>query len=330
MKKRTLLLLAIVLGATILPPTAQAAPLAPPLRIGIAYDTGGPGDHSFNDAVAKGISLAKKRFNFQVLATVTIGTEVDRILRLKNLVAMGANSIIAIGGGYASAVRSVAQLFPNSQFAIINDATVSRLNVTSLVFAEDQAGYLAGLAAAYATKKGKVGLLGGSSQSNKYELGFIAGARAVKKNLTFNISYVNDSAGSAAASLISGGVDIIFLTLPGSDSDVINAIAHANKSGAGVGLIVIEPDQYVTLALGTKKYIVASVLKRVDKVVVDFISESSAGRSVIDVLDSKVGIYGRQYGIRNGGIEISLWSPGLAKYRKPIYTAALKAGWASK
>lgn len=325
-----LLILAIVLGATILPAPAEAAPLALPLRIGIAYDTGGPGDHSFNDAVAKGISSAKKHFNFQVLATVTVGTEADRILRLKNLVAMGANSIIAIGGGYASAVRIVAQLFPNNQFAIINDASVSMLNVASLVFAEEQAGYLAGLAAAYATKKGRVGLLGSSSQSKKYELGFIAGARAVKKNLTFNISYVSDSAGSAAASLISGGVDIIFLTLPGSDSDVINAIARANKSGAGAGLIVIEPDQYVTLAIGMKKYIVASVMKRVDKVVVDFISESSAGRSVIDILDSKEGIYGRQYGIRNGGIEISLWSPALAKYRKPIYIAALKAGGASK
>lgn len=330
MKRRLLLLLAIVLSATLLPSPAQAAPLAPPLRIGIAYDTGGPGDHSYNDAVANGISAAKKRIKFQVLATVTVGTEADRILRLKNLVAMGATSIIAVGSGYVSALRSVAQLFPNNQFAIINDATVNMLNVASLVFAEDQAGYLAGIAAAYATKKGRVGFLGSSTQSNKYELGFIAGARAVKKDLIFKISYVNGSAGLAAASLISAGVDIIFLTLPGSDSDVINAIARANKSGAGAGLIVIEPDQYVTLALGTKRYIVASVMKRVDKVVVDFISESSAGRSVIDILDSKEGIYGRRYGIRNGGIEISLWSPALAKYRKPIYIAALNAGRTSK
>ncbi len=329
-RKIALASVVLALSATTLAPSSQAAQPAPPLRIGIAYDTGGPGDHSFNDAVSNGISMAKKRFHFQVQATVTIGTEVDRVLRLQNHIAMGANSIIAVGSGYAAAVQTVAQLFPSNQFAIINDATISKLNVASLVFAENQGGYLAGIAAAYATKKGRIGLLGSSTQSNKYELGFIAGAQAVKKNLTFDIAYVKDSAGSAAAAMIAGGVDIIFLTMAGSDSEVINAIVRANKSGAGTGLIVIEPDQYVTLASGTKKYIVASVMKRVDKVVVDFISESLAGRSVIDVLDPKTGIYGRQYGIHNGGVEISLWSPALAKYRKPIYIAALKAGKLSK
>ena len=330
MEKVALSIIAMALSVTVLASPSQATQLTPALRIGIAYDTGGPGDHSFNDAVANGISMAKKRFQFQVIATVTIGTEADRLLRLKNLVALGANSIIAVGSGYASAVQAVAQIYPNSQFAIINDATVSMLNVASLVFAEDQGGYLAGIAAAYATKKGRIGVLGNSAQSNKYKLGFIAGARSVKKNLTFDNTYVKDSFGSAAAAMIAGGVDVIFLTTAGSDSEVINAIATANKSGAGAGLIVVEPDQYVTLPSGTKKYIVASVMKRVDKVVVDFISQNSAGQTVIDILDPKLGIYGRQYGIKNGGIEISLWSPELVKYRKPIYMAALRAGNLSK
>ncbi|MBI3429029.1 MAG: BMP family ABC transporter substrate-binding protein [Actinobacteria bacterium] len=328
--KIVLSMVVIALSATMLTQPSQAAQRTPALRIGIAYDTGGPGDHSFNDAVASGISLAKKRFNIKVIATVTIGTETDRISRLKSLIATGANPIMAVGSGYAASVQVVAQMYPNNQFAIINDATISMLNVASLVFAEDQGGYLAGIAAAFATKKGRIGLLGSSPQSKKYELGFIAGAKSVKKNLSFDIAYVKDSAGSAAAAMITRGVDIIFFTMAGSDSEVINALVKANKSGAGVGLIVIEPDQYVTLASETKKYIVASVVKRVDKVVVDFISESSAGRTVIDVLDPKEGIYGRQYGIQNGGIEISLWSPELAKYRKPIYIAALRAGKLSK
>ena len=325
-----LLVIAMALSGTMLAPPSQAAQRTPTLRIGIAYDTGGPGDHSFNDAVANGISMAKKRFHFQVIATVTIGTEADRLLRLKNLVALGANSIIAVGSGYASVVQAVAQIYPSSQFAIINDATVSMLNVASLVFAEDQGGYLAGIAAAYTTKKGRIGLLGSPAQSDKYELGFMAGARSVKKNLAFDITYVKDSFGSAAAAMIARGVDVIFLTTAGSDSDVINAIAAANRSGAGAGLIVVEPDQYVTLPSGTKKYIVASVMKRVDKVVVDFISQNSAGQTVIDILDPKLGIYGRQYGIQNGGIEISLWSPQLAKYRKSIYMAALRVGKLAK
>jgi basic membrane protein A len=320
-------LIVFALSATTLETTSQASPN---LKIGIAYEIGGPGDHSFNDAVADGITLAKKRFQVQVVATVTTGSESDRVLRLKNLIAMGVGPVIAVGEGYAAAVRQVGELYPNHEFVMVNDATVALINVASLIFAEDQGGYLAGVAAAYATKTGRIGLLGSSPQSNKYEVGFQAGARATKKGLTFDIKYLKDSWGAAATAMVAGGADVVFLTTTGSDSEVLNAIVSANKNGANAGLIVVEPDQYVTLAYGTKKYILASVMKRVDKAIVDFISESVSGGSVGDVLDPKLGIYGRLYGIQNGGIEISLWSPGLAKYRKSIYLAALKAGKFSK
>ncbi|MDP1719719.1 MAG: BMP family ABC transporter substrate-binding protein [Candidatus Nanopelagicaceae bacterium] len=317
----------LALSVTTFAATSQAAPN---LRIGIAYDIGGPGDHAFNDAVADGIALAKKRFQIQVVATVTTGSESDRVLRLKNLIAMGVGPVIAIGGGYTAAVREVAQLYPNHQFVMVNDASIALPNVASLIFAEDQGGYLAGVAAAYTTRTDRIGLVGNSTQSKKYELGFLAGARATKKGLTFDIKYAKDSWGAAAAAMVAGGADVIFLTTTGSDSDVLDAIVSANKIGADAGLIVVEPDQYVTLASGTKKYILASVMKRVDKAILDFISESVAGRSVDDILNPKLGIYGRLYGIQNGGIEISLWSTSLAKYRKSIYLAALKAGKFSK
>ncbi|MDP1713039.1 MAG: BMP family ABC transporter substrate-binding protein [Candidatus Nanopelagicaceae bacterium] len=317
----------LALSVTTLEATSQAAPN---LRIGIAYDIGGPGDHAFNDAVADGITLAKKRFQIQVVANVTTGSESDRVLRLKNLVAMGLEPIIAVGGGYAAAVGDVAQLYPNHQFVIVNDASIALPNVASLIFAEDQGGFLAGVAAAYATKTGRIGLIGSPSQSKKYEMGFLAGARTAKKGLTFDIKYSKDSGSGTVTAMIASGTDVIFLTTTGSDSEVLDAVVTANKNGADAGLIVVEPDQYVTLTSGTKKYILASIMKRVDKAVVNFISESVAGRSPVDIIDPKLGIYGREYGIQNGGIEISLWSPSLAKYRKSIYLAALKAGKFSK
>lgn len=320
-------LIVLALSVTTLAATSQAASS---LRIGIAYDIGGPGDHAFNDAVADGITLAKKRFQIQVVATVTTGSESDRVLRLKNLVAMDLEPIIAVGGGYAAAVRDVAELYPDHQFVMVNDASLALPNVTSLIFAVDQGGFLAGVAAAYATKTGRIGLIGVPSQSKRYEVGFLAGARAAHKGLTFDIKYSKDSDGATAAAMIAGGVDVIFLTTTGSDSEVLDAIVSANRNGANAGLIVVEPDQYVTLTSGTKKYILASVMKRVDKAIVNFISESVAGRSPVDVIDPKLGIYGREYGIQNRGIEISLWSPSLAKYRKSIYLAARKAGKLSK
>lgn len=301
-------------------PSAQAAT---PIRVGVAYDTGGPGDHSFDDAVAQGLGMAKKRFQFQVTATVTIGSDADRELRLRSLVAKDCNLVIAVGGNYASALRKVALDFPSTQFVIVNDASISMLNVTSLVFSENQGGYLAGVTAALASKTGKIGLVG--VKPSMYESGFTAGARDVKKDITVDARYGTDSSVRLTNGLISAGSDVIFLTTLGSDSEVLNAVVGANKSGTKVGLILVEPDQYVTLPAGAKKYILASLVKRVDKAIVDVIAESSSGRTVIDVLDASLGIYGRRYGIQNGGIELSLWSPLVSKYRKVINLAAAKA-----
>lgn len=311
---------ALVSTLFVFAPSAQAAT---PLRVGVAYDTGGPGDHSFDDAVAQGLAMAKKRFQIQVTATVTIGSDSDRELRLRSLVAKDCNPIIAVGSGYAAAVKNVALDFPSAQFVIVNDASISMLNVTSLVFSENQGGYLAGVTAALATRTGKIGLVGFKSSS--YENGFTAGARDVKKDITVDARYGTDTSVALTNALIGAGFDVIFLTTLGSDSEVLNAVVNANKGGKKVGLILIEPDQYVTLSMSAKKYILASLVKRVDKAIVDVIAESSSGRTVIDVLDANSGIYGRRYGIANGGIELSLWSPLVSKYRKVINSAAAKA-----
>ncbi len=301
-------------------PTSQAAAT---LRVGVAYDTGGPGDHSFDDAVAQGLALAKKSFSIVVSATVTVGTDSDRELRLRSLVAKNLNPIIAVGSAYASALKTVALAYPSTQFVIINDATISMLNVTSIVFSENQGGYLAGVAAALATRTGKIGLVG--TQVSQYESGFTLGARDVKKDVTVLSRYGPGSLADMSSTLINAGVDVIFLTAPGSDSDVLSTVVNANSNGSKVGVILIEPDQYVTLTTSSKKLILASLVKRVDRAIVNVISEASAGRTLLDVLNARSGIYGRRYGIQNGGIELSLWSPRMAKYRKVINSLAPKA-----
>jgi basic membrane protein A len=299
------------------------APAASVLSVGVAYDTGGPGDHSFDDAVAKGLESAKKRFNIQVTAAVTIGTDADRELRLRFLVGKDCNPIIVVGNGYANALRIVSVIYPSTQFIFIDNASIAMLNVTSLVFSENQGGYLAGVTAALATRSGKVGIVG--TAKSAYESGFIAGAQETKKGIKIDGRYGLDSAAALTRLLINSGSDVVFLTTLGSDSDVLNTVVRANARGAKVGLIVIEPDQYVTFSAGARKYILASLVKRVDRAIVDVIAESTQGRTVIDILDAQLGIYGRRYGIHNHGIELSLWSPLVSKYRKVINLAAIRA-----
>lgn len=311
---------AIVLTPFTFVPVGQAATN---LSIGVAYDTGGPGDHSFNDAVAKGLATAKKRFQFHVTATVTIGTDADRELRLRSLVAKSCNPIIVVGNGYVDALKVVALNYPSTQFVLINDASIGMLNVTSLVFSENQGGYLAGVTAALATHSGKIGIVG--TTKSGFEGGFIAGAQDTKKGIKIVARYGLDSSAALTDGLITSGSDVVFLTTSGSDSEVLKRVVRANTGGVKVGLILLEPDQYVTLTAGAKKYILASVVKRVDTAIVDVISESVSGRTVIDILDPQLGIYGRRYGIENGGIKLSLWSPLVSKYRNVINQAALKA-----
>lgn len=310
----------LLLTLTVVVPSAVAIT---PLHVGVAYDTGGPGDHSFDDAVVKGLDMAKKRFQIQISATVTIGSDADREMRLRSLVAKDCNPIIAVGAGYATALHNVALSFPSTQFVIVNDASISMLNVTSLVFSENQGGYLAGVTAALATRTGKIGMVG--TTGSLYESGFAAGAHDVKKDVIVDARYSADSTLTLANGLISAGSDVIFLTTEGSASAVLKAVVNANRGGTKVGLIFVEPDQYVSLPANAKKFILASLVKRVDKAIVDVIAESISGRTVIDVLDAKSGIYGRRYGIQDGGIELSLWSPLVSKYRKVINSAAVKA-----
>jgi len=325
MSKRRITLVGILVAClcATFTPGAQAARI---LSVGVAYDTGGPGDHSYNDAVAAGIVVAQKLYSIDVSATVTIGSESDRELRIRSLVKRGCKLVIVVGSEYATSLKIVAKDYPTRQFAIVNDATVNSLNVASLVFAEEQGGYLAGVAAALVSKTAKIGVIGDLEQSKDFRTGFVAGARSTKKRVRIQTRYGKQSWGAFATAMIAGGVDVIFLTTPGSDSEVFDAVISANAQGKNVGLIGLEPDQYLTLAASAKKYVLASVVKRADRAVVNVIAKSVAGLSLKYVLDSVAGTYGRRYGIADGGIEISLWSPTIAKFTRAINAAAIRAG----
>ena len=106
----------------------------------------------------------------------------------------GYNPIIAIGFLYAGPIKAVALDYPNVQFGIVDDASVDLLNVASLVFAEEQGSYLAGVAAALASKSGKIGYIGGVRIPllQKFEAGFVAGVKATKKSAKVDVKYVTE------------------------------------------------------------------------------------------------------------------------------------------
>jgi basic membrane protein A len=323
MKIRSLIL-AVAVAVALIPAPSYASPS---LTVGVAYDIGGRGDRSFNDASAAGLDKAQKQYDFNLEAVVTDGTSADREKRIRSLITKNCNPVIAIGSGYSSTLQALAIEFPNTQFAIINDASVAALNVTSVVFANTQGAYLAGFSAALASKSGKVAMIANPDQADIYKDGFSAGVFASKKKVIPIVKYVSGSYSAATNQVIDAGADVVFVATQGSDSEVFKVIVarNAKKKGSNIGLINVEPDQYITVTSSTKKFLFASVVKRVDKAIFDIIALSTAKKQYLDILDADAGIYGRRYGITGGGIEFTIRSNELLAKSGSINIAAATA-----
>ena len=319
---------------------APSATAATKVKVGLAYDIGGRGDKSFNDSAAAGLDLAKKKFGVTAReVTVTTGSDSEREDKLRLLAKAGYNPIIAVGFLYAGPIKKVASDYPNVQFGIIDDASVDLLNVAGLVFAEEQGSYLAGVAAALASKSGKVGFIGGVRFPllQKFEAGFAAGAKATKRGVTVDVKYIEESNFSGfndpakakviAKGMIDRGVDVIYSAAGGSGAGNFQAATDAAKAGKKVWTIGVDSDQYLSATAAEKKNMLTSMIKRVDRAVYDVIATAVAGSSVNDVLDES-GIYGRVYDLSLNGVGVSYSGGYINKYKAQIdkAAAAIKSG----
>jgi basic membrane protein A len=235
------------------------------------------------------------------------------------------------GGQYAKIIEPLAIEFPNTQFAIIGDASIPALNVTSIIYSENEAAFLAGYSAALASKSGKVAMVTTPSNADGYEDGFLLGVTAAKKNVRSFVKYTATESVVSAKALISLGIDVIYDATTGSADRLFEAIVKSNtaknrkKNAPEVNLIIIEPDLYLSVTPASSKYLIASVVKRVDIAVSAIIGKAVNNSQLSDVIDAKAGIYGHRYGIGDKGIEIVIKSKALAAQTAAINAAASAA-----
>ncbi|MFF7141071.1 BMP family protein [Streptomyces nodosus] len=242
--------------------------------IGLAYDIGGKGDQSFNDAAYSGFEKADKEFKIggRDVEPQDGESDADKVQRLDQLAKSGYNPIIGVGFVYAPAVKQVAAKYPKVTFGIIDDDTVQAKNVADLVFHEEQASYLAGVAAAKTTKKNHIGFIGGVDIPliHKFEAGFVQGAKSVDPKIKIESQYLTqtpqeggfsspDKGENAANGQIDAGADVIYQAAGLSGQGVIKAAAEHKVWAIGV-----DSDQYEQSALAKyKDYILGSALKNV-------------------------------------------------------------------
>ncbi|MBX4180241.1 BMP family lipoprotein, partial [Streptomyces geysiriensis] len=105
-------------------------------------------------------------------------TDADKEQRLASLAKQGYNPVIGVGFAYGPAMKAIAEKYPDTTFGIV-DSVVEGKNVASLVFAENEASYLAGVVAAKATKTNVVGFVGGVDVPliHKFEAGYEQGVK---------------------------------------------------------------------------------------------------------------------------------------------------------
>ncbi|MFI9771477.1 BMP family protein [Streptomyces sp. NPDC052415] len=243
------------------------------LGLAIAYDIGGKGDQSFNDAAYAGLEKAQKEFGYKTadIEPTEGETDADKEQRLASLAKQGYNPVIGVGFAYGPAMEAVAAKYPKTTFGIV-DSVVEGDNVASLVFAEEQASYLAGVAAAKATKTNTVGFVGGVDIPliHKFEAGYKQGVTDTNPKVKVISQYLTQTAeeggfsspdkGKAAAEgQIEKKADVVYQAAGLSGQGVIEAAAKAKVWAIGV-----DSDQYQQEALGAyKEYILTSALKDV-------------------------------------------------------------------
>lgn len=230
-------------------------------RFGMVTDVGGLGDHSFNDSANRGLLAAKDELHAET-TVLQSRSAADYQPNLSVLANKEYDEIFAIGFLMARDTDEVASRFPKRHFAIV-DAVVPEPNVTSITFREQDGSFLAGAAAALASKTKTIAFLGGIDIPllRKFEAGYIAGAHQIDPSINVLVKYIGSFDDVAAGKEIAG---VLFE----QHADVI--YVAAGKAGLGaIDQVRNRPDDFVigvdsnqdALAPGR---ILTSMVKRVD------------------------------------------------------------------
>ena len=288
------------------------------LKVGLAYDIGGRGDASFNDAAAAGLDLAKSQLGIKdanVKETTASPNESDaaKEARLRGLAQEGYNPIVTVGFAYAPALGNVAKDFPNTKFAIVDSTVDNAPNVTPLTFTEEQGSFLVGVIAAYKSKNCHVGFVGGVNVPliQKFQAGFDAGAKAAAKDIQIDDKYISpagdntgfqapDKGRLVAQGELADGADVIYQAAGNSGKGIFDAV----KAKPGTWAIGVDSDQYKQPGVAADKdVIISSMMKRVDTAVFDFLRAVASNNlaSIPKVFDLAVG--GVDYATSGGRID---------------------------
>jgi len=271
------------------------------IKVGVALDVGGLGDNGFNDlskagldkAIADGIICQE---NTKFVESNADGTNLDE--NVQSLADAGYDLIIGTGFAFTSdgKINEIAPDYPDTDFGIIDgyatacgespedcglvNPASAIPNVVDLTFTEEQGSYLVGVATALKAQElgcDNVGFLGGQTGFliGKFEAGYRAGIKEIDPKMTVQVEYIGDTTkafddipGGEALSnkMYDNGACIIYHAAGDAGNGLFKAAAAQQKLAVGV-----DSDQYLVVTSDQAKYILTSMIKRVDTATYDTI-----------------------------------------------------------
>ena len=238
-------------------------------------------DKAFNQLAWEGLQKALKDMGFQA-KFIESKQPTDYEANIDALATEGYNVIVTVGSLMGDATALKAKQYPNIKFAIVDNAYAPTsgsqscadtvidcyangglTNVTSLMFAEEQLGFLAGVLAGGMSKSGFVCSVSSlrTPRSDRYIMSFRAGAvwqggEDIKgMNNYINIQTTNDDIPNSTDStegketalrLIGKGCDVVFgvaangVLLAAKESNVFRRADKEDQHGSGKAFALIE------------------------------------------------------------------------------------------
>jgi basic membrane protein A len=280
----------------------------------LAFDVGGLGDESFNDSAYSGLQEAIDR-GFVVeedtdyIEPNATGSNADD--NVVNLAEQGYDLVFGVGGvTFSAPIEEISRDFPDVDFAVVDGFACLETpcdNVVNLTFKEEQGSFLVGAAAALKSETGTIGFLGGQRGTGlieKFEAGFTAGAKAVNPDIEVLVEYIGDTVAAytdptrgeaLSAKMYDAGADVIYHASGNSGAGLFRAAVAARKLAIGV-----DKDQSLTASPAQRRYILTSMIKRVDTSVFETIQRVSGdnfkpGTEVFDLAEEGVGYAVNEY-----------------------------------
>jgi ABC-type uncharacterized transport system permease subunit/basic membrane lipoprotein Med (substrate-binding protein (PBP1-ABC) superfamily) len=278
----------------------QTSPDKP--RVGLVTEEGGIDKDSYNQFAYQGMMRAVEEHGaaYEVVETLSRSGYEQNI---RQVIERGCQIVVTIGSVFGTAVERLAARYPDVRFILLDhEPLLESKNVTGLVFAEDQAAFLAGALAGLVTEAGTVGFIGGPEVTavRKFQKGFEHGVahtnrRAkIVRGVTESFNDL-DAGREAALTLVEQGADVIFAAAGASGNAAIEAAAQQ-----GVWVIGVDQDEWATTfrngqVTGAER-LLTSAAKQVDHAVYTAVSRMLQGKLPAGAL---------RFDLANGGVELA-------------------------